>query len=90
MTDLEPSQPNGQRHDDRPTAAGLTEIEQRILDALVAGKTRREICHELGISPSLYHYHLHALRRYFRVRTTVEVVLAYMRQKAGPEGSPLA
>jgi len=90
MTDLEPSpQPNGQRQDDRPPAAGLTELEERIFGGLVAGKTRREICTELGIGRTLYHFHVHAVRRYFRVRTTVEAVVAYVRYKAAREDSPI-
>jgi len=82
------SQAGDERLDDQPPAAGLTETEGRIFDGMVAGKTRREICQELGISRSLYHYHVHAVRRYFRVRTTVEAVLAYVRQKTTTEGSP--
>jgi len=82
MTDSKPSpQPYG-------PAAGLAETEERIFDGLLAGKTRGEICRELGISRSQYHYHLHAMRRYFRVRTTVEAVVAYTRLKAALEGSP--
>jgi len=71
------------RRDHRPDRDG-----RAILDGLVAAKTCRETCQELGISRSLYHYHLHAMRRYFRVRTTVEAVLAYVRQKVTLEGSP--
>jgi len=89
MTDLKPSpQPHAQRQDDQPTTADLTKTEERIFDGLVAGKTRREICQELGIGRTQYHYHVHAVQRYFRVRTTVEAVLAYVRQKAALEGPP--
>ena len=59
----------------------LTEMEEWILRALATGRTRRELCRELGISHSLYHYHLHAIRRYFRVRTNMEAVLAYVRRQ---------
>jgi DNA-binding CsgD family transcriptional regulator len=89
MTDLEPSpQPNGQCQDGRPPAAGLTELEERIFDGLVIGKARREICRELGMGRTLYYLHVHAVRRYFRVRTTVEAVVAYVRYKAAHEDSP--
>ncbi len=89
MADSKAEPHTGDEHQDDPlSAAGLTDVEKRIFDGLVAGKTRREICRELGISRSLYHYHIHAMRRYFRVRTTVEAVLAYVRQKATLEDSP--
>jgi len=66
--------------DGRP-AGGLTELEEQILEALAHGKTRPEICQEVGISLSAFQYYVHALRRYFRVRTTVEAVVAYTRQR---------
>jgi len=74
--------------DDQSSAGALTDTEERIFDALVAGKTRGEICRELGMGRTLYYYHLHAMRRYFRVETTTQAVLAYVRYKAAREGSP--
>jgi len=82
------SQAEDERQDGQPSAAGLTKTEERIFDDLIAGKSCRETCQELGISRSLYHYHLHAMRRYFRVRTTVEAILAYVRHKAAREDPP--
>ena len=86
MTDPKPSpQTCGQPDDGRPPAGGLTRTERRICDGLLAGKTRSQICRELGISCSLYHYHLHGLRRYSRVRTTVEAVVAWVRERSDPK-----
>jgi len=82
------SQAGDECPDDQPPAAGLTETEEQIFDALVAGKTRREICRELSMGRTVYYYHLHAMRRYFRVRTTMEAVLTYVRHKAAREDSP--
>ncbi len=88
MTDPEPlPQPYGQRHDDLLREVGLTEMEERILDALAHGKTGQEICRDLGISRREYHRYLEALRRYLAVRTTTEAVALYARLKSGSNSS---
>ena len=78
----------GPDEEDGQPAGGLTELEEQILEALAHGKVRQEICQELGISRTMYGYHLHALRRYFRVRTTVEAVAVYTRQRRPQEFLP--
>ena len=78
----------GPDEEERLLAGELTEMEEWIMNALAHGEMRQEICKELGISSSLYHYHLHALRRYFRVRTTMEAVVGYVSgKKPSPKSS---
>ena len=74
-------QPNGQRHDDRLSAVGFTEMEERILDGLAHGMTRSEICREQGIGHSTYDGYVAFVRRYLGVRTTTQAVVVYIRQK---------
>ena len=62
-------------------AGGLTDIEEGILDGLAAGKTRQEICHEQGIGHTAYDTYLLGVRRYLRVRTTIEAVAVYLKEK---------
>ena len=72
---------NEPNHDDRLRAVGLTEMEERIFDGLAHGMTRREICREQGIGHSAYDGYLALARRYLGVRTTIEAVAVYIRDK---------
>jgi len=47
--------------------------------------TRREICRERGIGHSTYDAYLRMARRYLGVRTTLEAVAVYIRDKAKRE-----
>jgi len=69
------------RQDDRLRAVGLTEMEERIFEGLIHGKTRRQICREQGIGHTAYDNYLALARRYLGVRTTVEAVAIYVREK---------
>jgi len=71
--------------DDRLRAVGLTEMEERIFAGLAAGKTRREICREQGIGHTAYDGYLRMARRYLGVRTTIEAVAFYVREKTRQE-----
>jgi len=77
---------HGQREDGRLRTAGLTEIEERILDGLASGKTGLEIRRDLGISYRHYHRYLEALRRYLAVPTTTAAVALYIRLKTDSQG----
>ena len=86
MTDREAQpHPNGQRRDDHLSAVGLTEMEERIFAGLAAGMTRGEICREQGIGHTAYDNYLRMARRYLGVRTPVEAVVIYVRDKRKEE-----
>ena len=65
---------------DRPV---LTEAEQAILAALVAGRTPDEIAANQGISISTVRTHIMRLHQKFGVRRTIDVVRLALASPAG-------